>query len=57
MSTSDKDIEFNLDEQKYTIDSKTEDITVEFKCGPCRDGNHKACRGGCPCALNNHKGL
>jgi len=57
MSTSDKGIEINIDEQKYSGDFKTGEITMETKCGPCRDGNHKACRGGFPCAMNNHKGF
>lgn len=58
MSTSDKEIEFNLHERKDELDLNTGGITTEIKCGPCRDGNHKACSlSDCPCARNKHEGL
>ena len=58
MSTSDKEIEINLHEMTHEVDMNTGRIRKEIKCGPCRDGNHKACSlPDCPCAKNKHEGL
>lgn len=58
MSTSDKEIEINLHEIKQEADLNTGRIRTEIKCGPCRDGNHKACSlSDCTCARNKHEGL
>jgi hypothetical protein len=58
MSTSDKEIEFNLPERTDEVDLNTGRIRTEIKCGPCREGNHKACSlPDCSCARNKHEGL
>ena len=42
--------------QSLTPDSQAG--SKERKCGPCREGNHKACSlPGCSCARNKHEGL
>ncbi|MDW0189900.1 MAG: hypothetical protein QOA70_09640 [Nitrososphaeraceae archaeon] len=58
MSTSDKEIEFNLPETTHEVDLKTGEMREQRKCGHCREGNHKACSlSGCSCARNKHEGL
>jgi hypothetical protein len=58
MSTSDKEIEINLPERTDEVDLNTGRIRTEIKCGPCREGNHKACSlPDCSCARNKHEGL
>ena len=42
--------------QSLTPDSQAG--SKERKCGPCREGNHKACSlPDCSCARNKHEGL
>ncbi|MDW0269218.1 MAG: hypothetical protein QN718_09810 [Nitrososphaeraceae archaeon] len=42
MSTSDKEIEFNLPETTHEVDLKTGEMREERKCGHCREGESQS---------------
>jgi len=53
--SDDKGFDINLNEITTESHEKTGMTEVKTTYGPCRDGNHNACRmTDCPCAKNKH---